>query len=428
MRIMERERTGEKYRDSHGNKPASPANARRSWRWEQSQVYRQGEWQNRAMRLTAPRKWQRTDLHRKLRAKPLFRIVNWEHQRLLAHAFKTTLAAALCWWIAKLLGLHDGYWGSISAIIVLQSYVGATVTASRDRLIGTFIGAGFGFLFSLWSALPWSFLCALMAALSLCGLLGLKNSARLAGVTVCIVMLVQTAGSHWPIALGRISEVVLGIVIALAVSTLVLPDRARLRLKDCLAQEYLQLGALFEATLKGFRGEPAGNLTLLREETLKTLEANDELLETARNEPSGGAGWREGLNTLAQFGWSLFDALGALELAVRDSSDDAYAHQLEPVLGLLATDIRNGFNFVAHCIDKWRFHTAPQDINLEEDITKLEARVAEVRHTGLNFSQDEILRAYAVQLHLKQIARMLHASRVQTSAAIGEAHLKHSAT
>jgi hypothetical protein len=45
-----------------------------------------------------------------------------------------------------------------------------------------------------------------------------------------------------------------------------------------------------------------------------------------------------------------------------------------------------------------------------------------VRHTGIGFSQAEILRAYAVQLHLKQIARLLRASRVETSHAVGEVH------
>ena len=44
-----------------------------------------------------------------------------------------------------------------------------------------------------------------------------------------------------------------------------------------------------------------------------------------------------------------------------------------------------------------------------------------VRHTGIEFSQAEILRAYAVQLHLKQIARLLRASRVETNRAVGEA-------
>jgi hypothetical protein len=44
-----------------------------------------------------------------------------------------------------------------------------------------------------------------------------------------------------------------------------------------------------------------------------------------------------------------------------------------------------------------------------------------VRHTGSRFSQAEILRAYAVQLHLKQIARLLRDSRVETSRTVGEA-------
>jgi hypothetical protein len=45
----------------------------------------------------------------------------------------------------------------------------------------------------------------------------------------------------------------------------------------------------------------------------------------------------------------------------------------------------------------------------------------DVRHVGAEYSQAELLRAYAVQLHLKQLARLLRASRVETSQAIGEA-------
>lgn len=63
----------------------------------------------------------------------------------------------------------------------------------------------------------------------------------------------------------------------------------------------------------------------------------------------------------------------------------------------------------------------PHGLNLEEDIAQLEARMTAVRHTGIEFSQAEILRAYAVQLHLKQIARLLRASRVETNRAVGEA-------
>lgn len=374
------------------------------------------------MRLKANKTWSQHQLAIKLRLDPKDQqgIFSWERQRLLIHAAKTALAAALCWWLALRFGLHDGYWGAISAIIVLQSNFGSTVNASRDRILGTVIGALIGFSFSLFGTLPWNYILAVLAAVILCGLLGLHSSSRLAGVTITIIMLVQKTGPRWSLALERVGEVLLGIVVALAVTTLVLPDRARLRLRDGLAQEFLVLGAFFEAILRGFRGAPAENLPTLRDDVLAKLRSNNQLLEASRNEPSGGPGWREGLGMLSQFGRSLFDALVALEFAVKDSHHDGYAQQLEPALGQLAVDIRSGFHHVASCIHEWRFYVPPPRLNLEEDIAQLEARMTAARPKGIEFSQAEILRAYAVQLHLKQIARLLRASRVETSRAIGE--------
>jgi uncharacterized membrane protein YccC len=353
-------------------------------------------------------------------------VLNWERKRLLIHAGRTALAAALCWWIALQFGLTDGYWGAISAIIVLQSNFGATINASRDRILGTIIGAAFGFAFSLFGVLPWNYILAVLCAVILCGLLGLRNSSRLAGVTISIIMLVQKGDSHWVLALHRVGEVFLGILIAILVSTLVFPDRARLRLRDGLAQEFLVLNAFFESILQGFRGHPSENLAQLREDALSLLRSNNALLDASRNEPSGGPGWREGMGMLAQFGRTIFDALVALELAVRESHEDRYAAQLEPELGRLAGDIQSGFQYLAKCIHGWRFHIPPADINLQEAVAQLEQRMDKVRHTGHNFSQAEILRAYAVQLHLKQIARLLRSSRVETSRAIGEAQLNES--
>ncbi|MGA8742587.1 MAG: FUSC family protein [Terracidiphilus sp.] len=380
------------------------------------------------MRLTKDRTWSQQQLAVKLRVEGATRqgLLNWERRRLLIDSAKTAVAAALCWWIALRFGLHDGYWGAISAIIVLQSNFGATISASRDRILGTIIGAAFGFAFSLFGALPWNFILAALCAFILCGLLGLRNSSRLAGVTIAIVMLVHSTGSHWLLALHRVGEVFLGIIVAIAVSTLVFPDRARLRLRDGLAQEFLVLNAFFEGILQGFRGLPAANLAELREDTLAMLRSNNSFLEASRNEPSGGPGWREGLGMLAQFGRTIFDVLVALELAVRESHEDRYAQQLEPELGHLVADVQSGFQYLAKCIHGWRFHIPPPNLNLEEDVAQLEDRMAQVRHTSSNFSQAEILRAYALQLHLKQIARLLRSSRVETSRAIGEAQLNES--
>jgi hypothetical protein len=123
---------------------------------------------------------------------------------------------------------------------------------------------------------------------------------------------------------------------------------------------------------------------------------------------------------LSQFGRSLYDSLVALELAVKDSHEDRFAQKLEPALSHLAADIRTGFHYLGSCIHKWSFSAPAEGINLEQDIADLEARMDEVRHTGIGFSQAEVLRAYAVQLHLKQIARLLRATRVETRSAVGE--------
>src|SRR5215475_7731977 len=108
-------------------------------------------------------------------------LISWERRRLMIHAGKTALAATLCWWLAARFGFADGYWGAISAIVVLQSNFGATITASRDRIFGTLIGALLGFAFSLWGALPWNYILAIFAAVMICGLLGFRSSSRLAG-------------------------------------------------------------------------------------------------------------------------------------------------------------------------------------------------------------------------------------------------------
>lgn len=373
------------------------------------------------MRLNKRSTWSQQELALKLGVTPAAHgtLLSWERKRLLIHAARTALAASLCWWLARRFGLHDGYWGAISAIIVLQSNFGATLTASRDRILGTLIGAIFGFSFSLFGTLPWNYILAVFASIAVCGLLGFRSSSRLAGVTVTIVMLVQSS-SHKDIAFDRVMQVVLGILIALIVATLVFPDRARLALRDGLAQEFLVFGALFEAILQGFRGAAAENLDKLRDDALTILRSNDQLLQASHNEPSGGPGWREGLAVLTQIGHSISDSLVALELAVKGSSDDDYAEQLEPALSQLAADIHSGFNYVAGCIHNWRFNVPPPKLQLEEDIARLEECMQALRPRGIAFSQAEILRAYAVQLHLKQIARLLRASRIETSRAVGD--------
>jgi uncharacterized membrane protein YccC len=330
-----------------------------------------------------------------------------ERLNLLVQAAKTALAAGLCYWLSMHFGLHEGYWSAISAIIVLQSNVGSTVTASRDRLIGTAIGAVIGWLASPWGRHPLTFALAILLVFLTCGSFGLKNSSRLAGVTVTIVMLVQRNGSHWRIAMDRFLEVSMGILVALAVSTLVLPRRARQNLQQGLAQEFTALGQMFEAIMRGFRNEPQESLPEQKQSLEALVRSNEALLKSARSEPSSGVATLEGLAILVEGGRALFDVVLALDLAVQESTGDRFASRYEPELGSLIGSVSKSFPRIATCIQQWRFGPARNAIDMEGEMRALEARVSDVRHTSVNFPLDEMLRIYAVQLHLKQMARLL---------------------
>jgi uncharacterized membrane protein YccC len=341
---------------------------------------------------------------------------------LLVQGIKTGLAAGLCVWITPLVGLHQGYWSAISAIVVLQSNVGSTVTASRNRFYGTIIGGLLGFAAT---TTPWAhsavvYSITVLAALLICAVLRLKNSSRLAAITLTIVMLTHVPGSHWSIALERFLEVNLGIVMALAVSNFVLPRHAREYLRRGLVEEFRAMGTYFVAIMDSYRDQPAENLAVLRSACNALVIGNDQLVKAARSEPASGPASMEGLSLLTEFGRSLHDVLLALEFAIQHSTTDKFAQNQEPELGTLIAHTREAFDYVAECVSLWRFHVPPSAWNLEEDIHALETRSKGNRQTALTFPQEEILRNFAVQVHLKQVARLLRTARLEAHEATSE--------
>ena len=147
------------------------------------------------------------------------------------HAVRTTVAAVLCYLIARLVRLPEPYWAPISTLIVMQSTLGASLPISMQRLAGTAIGCAAGALAD--ARFPGS-VWAFGAAILLVGLLSAATkldriSYRYAGITIAIVMLVTRAAEGWLIALHRFLEVSLGIGVGLLVTAVwpeKLPDHA----------------------------------------------------------------------------------------------------------------------------------------------------------------------------------------------------------
>ncbi len=137
----------------------------------------------------------------------------WQHPLL------TAVAAVVALVLGEALHLRDVYWAAISAVVVMQPNAVLTISASRDRFVGTAVGAAMGWLAaSIWHGNVLVFGLAVAISLTACGALGLKNASRLCGATICLVTLVPADGPKWRIAMDRFVVVSFGIVIAAAIS------------------------------------------------------------------------------------------------------------------------------------------------------------------------------------------------------------------
>jgi uncharacterized membrane protein YgaE (UPF0421/DUF939 family) len=154
----------------------------------------------------------------------------WWVRKNLPHraigAFKTGLAAVLCLWLGHLFGLSHSYWAAISAIVVMGSDSPVSLASCRDRLIGTAIGALLGWGTSyVWHDHYLLYGAAVLVCVLVCSTLEFEKAGRLAAVALTIIVLIKVDGGPGQAALARFLEVSLGIIVALAVTLLVFPQR-----------------------------------------------------------------------------------------------------------------------------------------------------------------------------------------------------------
>jgi len=140
-----------------------------------------------------------------------------------AQALMSAAAAVIAYLPTKPLGLHEGFWGSITAIAVVQAELSATQTSARDQFTGAAIGGSISALIYTIAGqdLP-AYVVSLVLAMLACWMLNVSTAARLAGSTVTIIMLVPHHGTGgWKMMLSRVAEVGWGVAVAITIVWLV---------------------------------------------------------------------------------------------------------------------------------------------------------------------------------------------------------------
>jgi uncharacterized membrane protein YccC len=160
---------------------------------------------------------------------------NWLHidRDELIHAARTTIAAVASLLIARQLRLPEAYWAAIATMIAMQSTLGAAWAVSKDRFIGTALGATTGALLLTYAGENIAVFGAGVLALGLlCAALRIERAAyRYAGITLVIVMMIAHPQRPWIVAAHRFVEISIGLAVGLLL-TAVWPERQPVAASD----------------------------------------------------------------------------------------------------------------------------------------------------------------------------------------------------
>ena len=158
--------------------------------------------------------------------------VEWMEWPVLVHSVRTAVAAVASLLAARSFRLPEAYWAPITTLVITQSSLGAALTVSWQRFVGTVLGAAVG------AIVAGRFGPHVLVFGTCVFILGLLRAAahldltayRFAGVALAIVLLVPRTGPAWQIAFHRFAEVSMGIGVALMFA-MVWPERITGRLE-----------------------------------------------------------------------------------------------------------------------------------------------------------------------------------------------------
>jgi uncharacterized membrane protein YccC len=319
--------------------------------------------------------------------------------REITHPLRTGIAASLSLLAYQALHLRHGYWAVISAIIVMQSNLGRSIGAGASRLIGTAVGALVAtIVYRLAGPNSAALFVAVVLTMLICSLTGLKQSQRLAGVTVPIVMLLGER-SAWRAGTDRFIDVALGILIALAVS-IFWPSRARHALRRSLAQTYTDLRNLFAMVMASMSG-PNDQEAIDRAMSQAKARGrrNSELLADVRREPGDRDAMLEHLHRSAV---RTREHIAGINYSTQAMAQDSFHRTWERTLSEVVTAIDLAMQgIVSDLYDRPGAPVPP----LQEVMDRLDQDLAAARETRstLVYSGDEVLRFYSFLYRLQQL-------------------------
>ena len=206
----------------------------------------------------------------------------WPTGPIFTHAMRVALLGAVAVAVGRRVTPSHPTWVTVTALAVLQPYLGPTLERALERVVGTILGAALAVVLTATVRSPLA-LAVLMFPLSVASVITKPRSYRLfvLFLTPLFVLVTDLQHADWHAAAERIGAVALGGVLAL-VAALIAPSRERPRLADALERVLAALGEYVELST-GRPARPA--LVAARRKMGVSLEEAEASLERMLAEP-----------------------------------------------------------------------------------------------------------------------------------------------
>jgi uncharacterized membrane protein YccC len=323
-----------------------------------------------------------------------------------------TLVALLAFGVAHMLTIPlHGLWVVLTAVVVTQMSAGGSLRATAEYMIGTLSGVVYagalGVLIPDTTGIEEAGLLALTIA-PLALMAAIRPSFRVAPFSAVLVVLISGELGQGPIqsALNRLLEVALGGLIAMAVSLLVLPQRAYSLALEAATGILNRMAGFLPELLEGFcRNLDAAEIGRSQDEIGRAViafqataaEARSERMIKLLPEPDEGP--------LSRTLLRLRHDLVILGRAAAVPLPDVFAQRLHPRLVELATEASR---FLRACATALTRRRNPPPLDAVDGA--LQAYVAEVvamRREGLTraLSIEDAERVFTLAFALEQLYR-----------------------
>jgi uncharacterized membrane protein YccC len=180
---------------------------------------------------------------------------------VMRHALRVGTAAAAATALTAAFGIQRGYWVTLTAVIVLQPYTGATMVKGLQRVVGTVLG---GILAAFVAAAVHSS-TGIMAAIFVTAVVGvalqpLNYAAYATFLTPTFVLLAEVGAGDWHLVHVRVINTLLGGALALVGAFVLWPSPESTRLPTLAATAIRRSGAYLDRALGSLLGDDVAGL------------------------------------------------------------------------------------------------------------------------------------------------------------------------